>query len=41
MVFMVREGSKNLFLTAALVSNEWSLEEDFMSGAFKALEDGA
>ena len=40
-VISVREGSKNLFLTAALGLNEFVTEEDIMRGAFKALENGA
>ena len=40
-VLPVREGSKNLFLTAALVLNEFVTAEDIMRGAFKALENGA
>ena len=36
-----REGSKNLFLTAALVLNKFVTAEDIMRGAFKALENGA
>ena len=40
-VIPVREGSKNLFLTAALVLNEFVTAEDVMRGAFKALENGA
>ncbi|NQW07260.1 MAG: 3-methyl-2-oxobutanoate hydroxymethyltransferase [Candidatus Pelagibacter sp.] len=40
-VLKVREGSKNLFLTASLVLNEYVTEEDIMRGAFKALEEGA
>ena len=40
-VVPVREGSKNLFLTAALVLNEFVTAEDIMRGAFKALENGA
>ena len=38
-VIPVREGSKNLFLTAALVLNEFVTAEDIMRGAFKALEN--
>jgi len=38
-VIPVREGSKNLFLTAALVLNEFVTAEDVMRGAFKALEN--
>ena len=37
----VREGSKNLFLTAALVLNKFVTNEDIMRGAFEALENGA
>ena len=37
----VREGSKNLFLTAALVLNKFVTSEDIMRGAFEALENGA
>ena len=40
-VLKVREGSKNLFLTASLVLNEYVTDEDIMKGAFKALENGA
>ena len=40
-VVEVRKGSKNLFLTAALVLNEYVTAEDIMRGAFKALENGA
>ena len=40
-ILPVREGSKNLFLTAALVLNEFVTVEDIMRGAFKALENGA
>ena len=40
-VISVREGSKYLFLTAALGLNEFVTEEDIMRGAFKALENGA
>ena len=40
-VIPVREGSKNLFLTAALVLNEFVTADDIMRGAFKALENGA
>jgi len=40
-VIPVREGSKNLFLTAALVLNEYVTADDIMRGAFKALENGA
>ena len=40
-ILPVREGSKNLFLTAALELNEFVTEEDIMRGAFKALENGA
>ncbi len=40
-IVQVRNGSKNLFLTAALVLNEFVTAEDIMRGAFKALEYGA
>ena len=40
-VKQVREGSKNLFLTAALVLNKFVTSEDIMRGAFEALENGA
>jgi len=40
-IIPVREGSKNLFLTAALVLNEFVTADDIMRGAFKALENGA
>ena len=40
-IMPVREGSKNLFLTAALVLNEFVTADDIMRGAFKALENGA
>ena len=40
-IIPVREGSKNLFLTAALVLNEFVTSDDIMRGAFKALENGA
>ena len=36
-----RIGSKNLFLTAALVLNKFVTKEDIMRGAFEALENGA
>ena len=36
-----REGSKNLFLTAALILNKFVTNEDIMRGAFEALENGA
>ena len=39
-ILPVREGSKNLFLTAALVLNEFVTADDIMRGAFKALENG-
>ena len=40
-VKQVREGSKNLFLTAALVLNKFVTSDDIMRGAFEALENGA
>ena len=40
-IIPVREGSKNLFLTAALVLNEFVTADDIMRGAFKSLENGA
>ena len=36
-----REGSKNLFLTAALVLNKFVTADDVLRGAFEALENGA
>ncbi len=36
-----REGSNNLFLTAALILNKFVTNEDIMRGAFEALENGA
>ena len=36
-VQQVREGSKKLFLTAALVLNKFVTSDDIMRGAFEAL----
>ncbi len=40
-VLAVREGSNKLFLTAALELHKYPTETDILTGAFKALEQGA